>query len=298
MPDTDSARPPVSDIFHDGELQAQARAGVAPRRVPIRDFMPDQHRTFFAQLPHLFVATVDDREWPLATVLSGEPGFVQSPDPTTLRIGARPDPDEPIAPWLTAGRPIGALGLEFQTRRRNRANGVVTATDAAGLTVEVRQSFGNCPQYIHTRRPVPATATPGAPERFEGLDEEARAMVARADTFFVASAADSASGPPAGADISHRGGPAGFVTVRGDRLTVPDYRGNRYFNTLGNFVTNPRAALLFVDFARGDVLHLQGLVEIDWTADADSDRRWHVHVARGWRRRGALPQIWTAAETP
>jgi hypothetical protein len=67
-------------------------------------------------------------------------------------------------------------------------------------------------------------------------------------------------------DISHRGGPPGFVTLgsNGD-LIVPDYRGNRYFNTLGNLLGDPRAALLFIDFERGDLLQLQGSVTIDWS---------------------------------
>ena len=61
-----------------------------------------------------------------------------------------------------------------------------------------------------------------------------------------------------GADISHRGGRPGFVRVDGDVLTIPDFRGNRYFNTLGNLIAEPRASLLFVDFETGDLLQLQG----------------------------------------
>ena len=75
-------------------------------------------------------------------------------------------------------------------------------------------------------------------------------------------------------------------------LTIPDFKGNRYFNTLGNLVTDPRAALVFVDFARGDLLHLQGTTEIQWDgaevrALEGAERLWRFHVTRGWRRRGA-----------
>lgn len=45
---------------------------------------------------------------------------------------------------------------------------------------------------------------------------------------------------------------------------MPDFRGNRYMNTLGNLLAEPRAALLFIDFDRGDVLHLQGKTQILW----------------------------------
>jgi len=81
-------------------------------------------------------------------------------------------------------------------------------------------------------------------------------------------------------------------------LTIPDYRGNRYFNTLGNLVSDPRAALVVVDFARGDLLQLQGRAEIQWhgpevSALDGAERLWRVRVERGWRRRAALPLRWT-----
>jgi hypothetical protein len=59
------------------------------------------------------------------------------------------------------------------------------------------------------------------------------------------------TGAAFGADISHRGGLPGFVRVQGDELTIPDFRGNRYFNTLGNLIAEPRASLLFIDFEKG-----------------------------------------------
>ena len=65
--------------------------------------MPDQHRAFFALLPYLFAATLDERGWPMASVLTGATGFVQSPDPATLRIAARPAANDPAAPGFVAG---------------------------------------------------------------------------------------------------------------------------------------------------------------------------------------------------
>ena len=288
-----------NDPFHHGEHEAQMRAGVQVHDAPIRDWMPDQHRVFFAQLPILFAAVADEAGWPVATALAGPPGFVSSPDGRTLRIAAPLSQDDPAGAGLRAGAPAGLLGIDLGTRRRNRANGTVLAVDGHGFTVGVRQSFGNCPQYIQAREveegqaPNPA----GAAEQLDGLDSQARALIAGTDTFFVASGSGTGGGDAGGLDVSHRGGRPGFVRVDGDVLTIPDFRGNRYFNTLGNLLLDPRAGLLFVDFASGSLLHLQGRAELDWDGGAASgfagaERLWRVRVTAGWRRPGALAMRW------
>src|SRR5436853_6607941 len=89
--------------FHVGELQAQTRAGVAPPAgAGIRDFMPDQHREFFAQLPFVLLGAIDDRGWPAASVLTGPPGFVTTPDTRTLSIAAASPRRDPLEPSLFA----------------------------------------------------------------------------------------------------------------------------------------------------------------------------------------------------
>ena len=277
--------------YHAGELEAQRRAGGGNRGGAIRDQMPLQHRAFFEQLPFVVVASLD-RGGPIATLWTGEAGFVRSPDPHSLRIAVARDPADPASPAFTAGAPFGLLGIELATRRRNRANGVIETAGPGELAVAVRQSFGNCPQYIHPRELRRASAGAAAVEPLAHLDREAVAAIAAADTLFVATSAalDEATG---GVDVSHRGGPPGFVRVDGDVLTIPDYAGNRYYNTLGNLVADPRAALLFVDFTTGDLLQLQGTTEIQWSGpevDAleGAERLWRLHVQRGWRRRAAV----------
>lgn len=282
--------------FNADERAAQHRAGGGPPGHGIRDAMPQQHRDFFERLPYVFVGLVDERGWPIATLLTGAPGFIAAPDDGHLRIDAQFDPGDPAGPGAVAGRPIALLGLDYATRRRNRANGVIEAADANGLAVSVAQSFGNCPQYIPRRQLRPIARPQRASRRLAGLDDAAIAVIRGADSLFVASRARAALGRPHGADISHRGGAPGFVRVEGDRLTIPDYRGNRYFNTLGNLLGKPRAALLFADVATGDMLQLQGRAEILWTpaddiaADADpaAERLWHFTVTAGWHRPGAV----------
>jgi predicted pyridoxine 5'-phosphate oxidase superfamily flavin-nucleotide-binding protein len=293
--------------FNRDELAAQSLAGGGPRGGGgIRDFMPEPYRHFFAQLPCLLVGAIDAAGWPLATLLTGRPGFVQSPDPVTLHVTALPDAGDPAAEALAPGREIGILGIDFSTRRRIRANGHIVERDATGISIAVDQSFGNCPQYIQLRNiasaEVESAAVASSPtEFFSHFDEAARAAIAGADTFFVASRSRAGEGSAFGADISHRGGRPGFVRVDGDVLTIPDFRGNHYFNTLGNLMAEPRVSLLFVDFETGDLLQLQGTADIDWSSKASeqlagAERLWRFHVARGWRRKAASPLRWSFVE--
>jgi uncharacterized protein len=259
--------------FHAGERAVQARAGVAERMAEIgsrviRDFMPDQHREFFTQLPFLIAGTVDAAGQPWASVLTAPAGFVQSPDAHTLAVQAQPLAGDPLQHTLVNGASIGLLGLEPHTRRRNRMNGVVQNVGASGFKVQLQQSFGNCPKYIQAREAV------YLPERqriqsvlykSDKLDDAARHMIAAADTLFIASAysGDVPAGAADGVDVSHRGGKPGFVRVDDDGvLTVPDFVGNSFFNTLGNLTVNPRAGLLLMDFDSGDLLYLAVTAEI------------------------------------
>jgi uncharacterized protein len=289
--------------FHSGELRAQSLAGGGASGAGIRDFMPDQHREFFALLPAIFVSVPDEDGWPLAAILTGAPGFVSSPDPGALHIAATVTRPASTAGLLLTGRSVGVLGLDFATRRRNRANGVIAHADATGFTVAVAESFGNCAKYIQTRQVRTAGAEPGPFEEPSGLDADAVSLIRLSDTFFLASgfvasgAADTQTG---GMDISHRGGRPGFVQISGNELIIPDFSGNRYFNTFGNLLIEPRASLLFIDFNTGDVLRLKGIASIDWnppdTSPAGTERVLRFQTSMISRQRSALPLRWDFAE--
>ncbi len=292
--------------FHAGEQAVQARIGVMERmaargRQVIRQQMPDQHRAFFAALPYVIVGSADAEGWPTASVLFGPPGFIATPDAATVRVAARPHGFDPLAENLAEGAGLGLLGIDLSNRRRNRMNGTVRALGAVGITLDVDQSFGNCDQYIQIRAlaapeadasaPVPA----GPPEVLTHLDDRALARIAQADTFFVASCVPRTGGGH-DCDVSHRGGRPGFIAVEGDTLTIPDFPGNFYFNTFGNFALNPKAGLLFPDFASGDLLYVWGHVKMLWESERiralDGARRaWQVHVTRALRVAGAAPAL-------
>lgn len=312
---------PAPSAWHAGEQALQARAGVHERmaavgEVVMRDHMPDQHRELFEKLPTLLLGAIDAEGQPWATMLAGPPGFVHTPHAQRMDVATAIDPADPADPALAAlaahgtGAPVGVLGLEPHTRRRNRMNGRVAAFGDTGLGVQVVQSFGNCPKYIQARAPgLRAAVTPPQPAQPLGpsLDAAALALVARSDTLFIASA--SAARPGAqrgeGVDISHRGGEPGFVlakhTADGVELWLPDYPGNLFFNTLGNLAQHPLAGLLWVDYEDGGLLHVAARAELLWS-EADrapwpgAQRVLRLQVLAGVWRAQALPWRWTAAQ--
>lgn len=302
------------DPFHDGERAIHARFGMREKladlgRKMLRDHMPDQHRAFFGQLPFLIVGSLDDRNMPWASIVTGAPGFVDSPDARRLHVASLPAEGDPLRAALVPGARLGLLGIEPATRRRNRLNGRVESAGADGFVVEVEQSFGNCPKYIQARdwrwrdgAPAPVS---GRFETAASLDAADLSMIGAADTFFIATAYGTDDGGAAhGVDASHRGGKPGFVAALPDgRLMAPDYSGNFLFNTFGNIEKNPRAGLLFVDFADGRMLQISGAARILWdptdapalpdAARAGAQRFLEITPGQVVRADAAVPLSWS-----
>jgi predicted pyridoxine 5'-phosphate oxidase superfamily flavin-nucleotide-binding protein len=168
---------------------------------------------------------------------------------------------------------IGLLFIDLLTRRRYRINGNITK-EADLYYIHVKQAYPNCPKYIQRRDMIFDGSTK------KRSDKELREWVAQCDTFFVASG--SAAGD---LDVSHRGGKPGFIELTDNNtLRIPDYDGNSMFNTLGNFLQNPKAGLLFVDFSNGDTLQLSGTATVSWhEEDAENKtggttRFWHFNI--------------------
>ena len=185
--------------WHAGEKAIQEKVGAVDRmeivgKRVVRDYMPDQHREFYHRLPFIVLGSVDDAGDAWATFLTGKPGFISSPTRVSLAIEATPDPSDPASQGMREDSAIGLLGIELNTRRRNRVNGFLRAAADGALGFDVDQSFGNCPQYIQLRdyRFVRDPSEPfgGQIETSSELDEEARRMIKAADTLFVASYAE------------------------------------------------------------------------------------------------------------
>jgi predicted pyridoxine 5'-phosphate oxidase superfamily flavin-nucleotide-binding protein len=296
----------IDDPFHAGERAVHAKLGIEQKMLGIgqrviRDFMPEQHQRFYEQLPMVVVGAVDAEGQPWASVLCGAPGFIRAESADRLRVRARAPVGDPLGRLLVPGAALGMLGIELQTRRRNRVNGRVAAVADDGFCLQVEQTVGNCPKYIQTREldATPTSHGAGAVESMAALDADAMALLARSDTLFIAThAAPSGDRAAGGSDVSHRGGHPGFIVQESARqFLVPDYAGNALFMTIGNLQRNPRAGVLVIDFDSGDLLSLAGRVEMVWDRSAvahlpGAERAWRFHVDQVVRMRSALPLRW------
>ena len=212
--------------FHDGEIAVQERAG--ERDIASRHGAGIGSRIVPGALPFLArqrliavsIAGDDGELW--TSVWNGAPGFVHS-DGQRVHISmpmTAMSPDDPAGPRALAGRDIGMLAIEFESRRRLRINGTIVA-NSSDLVVVVRESVGNCPKYIQRRRShdvASAEVFAARGTRGQILDDEARELVMRADTVLVGSLH-----PDRGVDTSHRGGSPGFIDiVDASTLRVPD----------------------------------------------------------------------------
>jgi predicted pyridoxine 5'-phosphate oxidase superfamily flavin-nucleotide-binding protein len=257
--------------FHDGELQAQrnsnesdvaARNGANVAEHIIRPALP-----FVRQQKMAYVSSIDSdgRVW--ASVLFGEPGFMEpSDDATTLSVDLRKVAmlsSDPLWENIRHDSRLGLLLLELQTRKRLKINGEV-AREAEKLLVRVTESVPICPRYIQRRTiELPTPGEQGVSSNVStgpALGQEQCALISRADTFFLASAHATH-----GADCTHRGGPVGFVVLLDDgKLRIPDYNGNGMFNSAGNVLIDPRAGLVFPDYEARQMLQLTGRAEMLW----------------------------------
>jgi uncharacterized protein len=253
-------------VFHEGEREVQARAGVEAESGQlgrgISRAIPEGVEGFLESQRIAVLGGVDGAGRVWASMVTGSPGFITAPDRRTLRLAAELPAADPLRDGLSNDQPLGVLVLDPERRRRLRINGRVIAADAGAIAIRTEEVFGNCPKYIQARTPEsePRTGRGGDARRSGTLAPDQCLLIEQADTLFVASIHDGT-----GTDASHRGGQPGFVRVRDERtLRIPDYAGNNMFQTLGNIAADPRVGLLFVDFDTGTTIQLTGRARILW----------------------------------
>jgi len=298
----------IPNPFHHGEQLVQQRLGeveiaqrngriIADKMIPgALEFIEEQPMVVLGSVGNAYGNPSGQRQNVWASVLFGSPGFMTTVDQSTVEFDLNQAICNSLDPFWTNIKhnpQIGILVIELATRRRLRINGEVTFLSETELQLNVCESYPNCPKYIqrrHITRNHKSTSPLKAARTGLTLSPEQSAFIATADTFFVASAH-----PIRGVDASHRGGNPGFVRVLDDcTLRIPDYAGNSMFNTLGNFVENPHAGLIFLDFERDVSVQIIGRPEILWelddpTNETNGTRRYWTLLVEQWLEL-SLPQ--------
>jgi len=257
----------MSGVYHTGELTVQKMAGVElvaqQNGAGIRPTIFKGAKVFLRMRTIIIASSVDRRGRVWSSFLTGEPGFIDVQDEFSVTISSSPVPSDPLLDNLPSCPEIGLLAIDFDRRIRMRINGKGAFDSEGRLTVTTEQVYGNCPKYIQRRSPSTASGfhrTQHSVSRDSSLSPDQQQWIRQADTLFIGSASREGK-----ADVSHRGGPTGFVAVvDGNTLLFPDYFGNSMFNTLGNIHVNPNTGLLFIDFDSGDSLQLTGRSTILW----------------------------------
>ena len=254
--------------YHKGELAAQELANegkmaLRNARLIINSILPGASR-FIENQSFAIITTLDKEKQVWVSIIAGYPGFVKSPEQHTLELHLDKllsNPADNFKEHLSHHSYLGILLIEPISRRRYRINGPV-CVDKKLITLTVEQAYANCPKYIQKREVEAHEPKSYRQDKVEGkeLNEELKQWIESADTFFVGSSDDKGK-----LDASHRGGKQRFVQVVNEQLLkIPDYVGNSLYNTLGNFLVNPNAGLLFIDFKNNRTLQLTGRAEVNW----------------------------------
>ncbi len=238
--------------YHAGQIAAQTEANTRPVAERLTRWVGPVAE-FAAAADLVLLATVDTAGVPRFAALAGAPPLATMGEDGALRLTAAPAGWQPQADERTEAA-CGGIAISLGQRRRARLNGVLRRA-ADGWTLAATETFVNCRKYIAPSLAL-AEAPHAGPAGREPLaleDPWLGALLAGAETAFLSSV--SPAGLP---DVSHRGGPAGFLTLAGGVLSWPEYVGDGMFKSAGNVRATGAATLLVLELATGDAAELWG----------------------------------------
>jgi predicted pyridoxine 5'-phosphate oxidase superfamily flavin-nucleotide-binding protein len=124
-------------------------------------------------------------------------------------------------------------------------------------------------------------------DRSDVLGPDEAAFIDARDSFYMASVSET--GWPY---VQHRGGPPGFVRILDEKtIGFADFRGNRQYLSVGNFMKNDRVSLIFMDYANRARLKLLGRVRLVGLDEAETLTRLALPDYRARVERGVLIRV-------
>ena len=277
----------MDDIYHAGQLALQKITGeveIAQRRIPIvRSTLHPKSMPFIANQVLAFVGSEDNSGDIWLSLLVGEHGFISVPSNQVIKFDLAKivsNKEDIFFSNIISNPTVGLLFHEAERRARYRAWGIASE-DNGHLNFAIRMGYPSCPKHIQRERIEVSDdleAFTASYEKGVTLDEYAKEWILNAHTFFICTQTKKGD-----IEASHRGGNIGFIQMlENDILRVPDYFGNSMYSTLGNIYENPKAALLFIDYEKGETLQLTGKAELQFDQNTEDDLRRSGDTGRFW----------------
>ena len=277
----------MSEVFHDGQKAVQRITGeeeIAKGRIPmVRTSLHPRSIPFIEHQILAFPGSEDSNGDIWLSLLVGERGFITIPSLQEIRfdlskiISNRADI---FFKNIETKPTVGLLFHEAERRARYRAWGVAHQ-EGDQLSFDIRMGYPSCPKHIQRETiEIPADSKVLSSQYQYGisLGEEEKEWIINAHTFFIGTQTKKGD-----IEASHRGGNPGFIEVQENGLLrVPDYIGNSMYSTLGNIYENPKAALLFVDYKKGETLQLTGNATLQFDQNSEEDFYKSGETGRFW----------------
>ncbi len=160
---------------------------------------------------------------------------------------------------LSTDTPWGGIVINPVTARRSRIAGRPKQRDES-VEIACEIAFTNCRKYMTPTRSVGDAVHVGAiaAAPLALNDPWVSDTIAAGETAFLVTIT-----PSGFADVSHRGGPPGFLRYDATERCIhwTEYLGDGMFVSTGNLRVNAQFALIVLDFATGDALRLDGDAE-------------------------------------
>jgi hypothetical protein len=231
-------------VYHAGQRAVQMEANTVALADHLASWVGPVAE--FATQADLFLLAAPDAARELHfTVLSGPEQLASVAGPGTLALHF------PEGAELEPGR-YGGLAINLSLARRARLNGELRRT-ARGYKLEADETFTLCRKYMAPSVTLGEGVSVGPCRVSEGDATEAAALLANAETVFLASIS-----PDGGPDVAHRGGPAGFIHFdpASGEIEWPEFLGDGVFKSAGNIRATGCFTLLVPDFDTGSGFEL------------------------------------------
>ena len=277
----------IDDIFQEGQIALQQitkETEIAHGR--LRSVQPNVHQKFvgFIEGQIFAIPSSEDQEGNLwISLLVGKRGFIKVPSLQEITIDLSQmlsNRSDIFFDNIASKSTVGVLFHEAIRRSRYRAWGQANLVDDL-LSIKIKMGYPSCPKHIQKEVIELASDIEAlSPTRETGSDlgQSEKNWITSAHTFFIGTQSKKGD-----MEASHRGGDPGFVEfLDNDILRVPDYYGNSIYSTLGNIYVNPKVALLFVDFEKGETLQITGTAELQFDQNSEEDFYKSGETGRFW----------------